>query len=127
MELRGLQEGLLPRRLTSTQRRSLTEELSRGEKGKIVIRFLSGNAECQNFATDIAEVLQSCGWTVAHMSAVISIGVTVSVGLRVTVQDPQTPRTIALLSAFEHIGISVPVKIHPTAHPPVHLIVGNTS
>ncbi len=121
MESLGLRERLNPRRLTSTQRRSLIDELSKGDKGKIIIRFMSGNAESQNFATDIAEVLQSCGWTVAQLCSVTGI---VSVGLRVTVQDPQTPRTLALLSAFEHIGISVPVRIHPTAHPPVHLTIG---
>ena len=80
MELFELQERLKPRRLTSTQRNRLTDELSRAEKSKIVINFLSGNAESQDFATDIAEVLQSSGWTVPKMGAIMPIGGKVPVG-----------------------------------------------
>ena len=45
MELFELQERLKPRRLTSTQRNRLTDELAGAKKGEIVINFLSGNAE----------------------------------------------------------------------------------
>ena len=124
MELSKSPEDLLTRRLTATQRHSLAEVLSSGEKGKIVIRFLSGNIECQNFAMDVADVFQSCGWTLMQMGAALAIGTTGSVGLRVTLQDPKMPQAVALLTAFEHIGISMPVTINPNAHPPVYLIIG---
>ena len=116
VEMCGPQERLSPGRLTSPQRQSFAEQLSRGELGKIAIRFLSGDAGCQNFALEISAVCQSCGWTVVQMGSVSSISGIWSVGLRVIAQDPQKPQTLALLAAFERIGIVVPVTIISNAH-----------
>lgn len=123
-ELLVLQESLKPRRLTLPQRTRLINDLFKGERGEIVIHFASGDAEAEHFATDIAEVLHVSGWTVSSLNSSVFLGGPTPIGLHMTVQDPQAPRVPALLSAFEHIGISVPVTINPKANPSVQLTVG---
>ena len=119
-----MKEGLKPRHLTVEQLTSLLKDLSSGERGEIQIDFVSGNLEAENFALDIAKVLHATGWTVGKMGATTFLGKT-PVGVSMIVRDPETPRVSSLVSAFEHIGISVPVKPSSKASDPVLLIIGH--
>ena len=123
-KLLALQEGIEPRRLTLPKQTRLIEELSKGEKGEIAIQFVSGNAEAENFAIDIEKVLHVVGWTVSHRGSATFLG-KMPVGIEVTMQDPNLPRIRALISAFEHIGILVIMKIKANASGLAVLTIGN--
>lgn len=124
-ELLEVQERLKSRRLTLPQRTSLVNDLSRGEKGEISIDFMAANGETEQFATDIAEVLRSSGWTVTRLGPLIPLGMPTPIGLVLLVRDRQIPRVLALISAFDHIGLMGSVRVNPEYNPPVQLIVGS--
>lgn len=123
-ELLEVQERLQPRRLTAAQRTGLREDLSQGPQTEIQIAFVSGNIESETFANDFAEVFHLSGWKIGAMSSTTFIGKG-PVGVRLVVQDAHAPAVVSVLSAFEHLGYSVQLKVNPKAQHPLLLIVGH--
>jgi hypothetical protein len=116
---------LNPWRVTLAQRIRLVNSLSKGEKGEISIDFMAADADSEQFARQIADVLRASSWAVTRLGPRRPSGIPTPVGLLLLVRDSQTPRILVLMSAFKENDIPVSIVVEPRANPPDQLWVGN--
>ena len=112
-----LQERTNPRHILDEKKTRALSLLMSNAKGSINISCQIPDKEPCDFAGDIAELLNSAGWSVTGPSGRMMVeapsGIPV-VGLSVTVfANPPPPRAIVLQKVFEKIGFSVVGKLNP--------------
>ena len=123
-----LQERINPRRISDKEKNRAWSILITNPKGSVNVSCLNTDKESCDFATEIAELLKSAGWSVTGPSGVLSFSAAGGppVGLTISVRENTLPpRATILKNALEKIGFSVLGEFRlETPKDEVHLLVG---
>ncbi|HVE57401.1 MAG TPA: hypothetical protein VNB22_11280, partial [Pyrinomonadaceae bacterium] len=110
-----LQNRLRPRSISPEQREKLSLELRKRLTGSIVIHFPSMDAEAEQFALQIAEVLHENNWEVLDCSPIMRIGGIVPKGLCIEGRS----QTTVMARELEQSFINSEIEIVRTANPQI--------
>jgi hypothetical protein len=113
------------RGLSPDQQREFRELVGPQLKGDVEVQITAGDAEAQQFAAEIGQLLQSAGWTIQHQSSAVFSPAPTGLILQVRDRDQQPMYAGVLQRALDKIGIAARGGYNPDVPPGVtRLIVG---
>jgi hypothetical protein len=111
---------LQPRHLTLEQETDFVQALMTGPKGPVIVTFVLGDGEAENFAAQLKDLLARAGWPATGPEGFTGQGH----GLAILGNAPTLPEYGATLkAALEAIGLPVQLYRGPMEMWPVQLLV----
>lgn len=113
------------RGLSPDQQRQFRELVGPQLKGDVEVQITAGDAEAQQFAAEIGQLLQSAGWTIQNQSSAVFSPAPTGLIVQVRDRDQQPMYAGVLQRALDKIGITAKGNYNPDVPPGVtRIIVG---